>query len=63
MAVAAPSLPTLVARRRLAVSATLTVVGIAVSVLGDETVGGVLTVCSVAMLVFALHRFGRTGPE
>ncbi|HEX7668060.1 MAG TPA: hypothetical protein VF395_00670 [Polyangiaceae bacterium] len=50
------------ARRRVAVSATCAVAGIALSAVVDQTLGGWVTVLSVAALLHGLHRFGRTGP-
>jgi hypothetical protein len=51
------------ARRRVAVSATCAVLGIALSAVVDQTLGGWVTVLSVAALLHGLHRFGRTGPS
>ena len=50
------------ARTRLGLSATAALVGIALSTSVDPTLGGWLTVASVAALVASLHQFGRTGP-
>jgi hypothetical protein len=50
------------ARRRLAVSATVALIGIALSAVVDQTLGGWVTVLAVAALLHGLHRFGRTGP-
>lgn len=50
------------ARRRLAVTATAAALGIALSTMVDQTLGGWVTVVAVAALLQALHRFGRTGP-
>jgi hypothetical protein len=52
----------LAARRRLAVSATVAVIGIALSAVVDQTLGGWVTVAGIAALLQGLHRFGRTGP-
>ena len=49
-------------RRRLATTATVAVLGIAVSTIVDQTLGGWITVLGVVALLHALHRFGRTGP-
>jgi hypothetical protein len=49
-------------RRRLALSATAALAGIAASVAMDPALGGWITVAAVASLIFSLHRFGRTGP-
>ncbi len=50
-------------RARLAAYAALTLAGIALSVLSDSTLGGVVTVGALAMLIWTLHRFGRNGPD
>jgi hypothetical protein len=60
-AAAAPASEALV-RRRLAMSATATLAGIACSTVGDPAVGAWVTTLSAAALVWNLHRFGRTGP-
>jgi hypothetical protein len=49
-------------RRRIGVSSALVLAGIAASLVIDETLGGFVTVLSLASLVLALHRLGRTGP-
>jgi hypothetical protein len=64
MALASDADPSVVeARRRVALSATCAVVGIALSAVVDPTLGGWVTVLSVAALLHGLHRFGRTGPS
>jgi hypothetical protein len=50
-------------RARLALYAATTLVGIGLSVLSDETLGAVVTVGSMVMLIWTLHRFGRLGPD
>lgn len=50
-------------RKRLAIYAAATLVGIALSVMSDQTLGGVVTVGSATMLIWTLHKFGRSGPE
>jgi hypothetical protein len=50
-------------RARLALYAATTLVGIGLSVLSDETLGALVTVGSMAMLIWTLHRFGRLGPD
>jgi hypothetical protein len=51
-----------VARSRMAKSATAALVGIALSTAVDPSLGGWVTVGSIGMLIWSLHRFGRTGP-
>ncbi len=48
-------------RRRIAASATAAVAGIAISVVGYETLGGYVTVFAVVALIWSVHRYGRTG--
>jgi hypothetical protein len=50
------------ARRLVAVGATLSTLGIALSL--DSAVGlaGAVTVCGLATSLFGLHRIGRLGP-
>jgi O-antigen ligase len=50
------------ARRRIAFASAGTLVGIVLCIAVDQTLGGWLTVVCVALLLHALHRFGRTGP-
>ncbi len=49
-------------RRRIAISATVTVVGIALSTASESVVGGLVTVCGVVALIWNVHRLGRAGP-
>jgi len=60
---ATPIDPEVFVRRRIAASATFTLLGIAWSASGDSTLGGWLTTLSFAVLVWSLHRLGRTGPS
>lgn len=50
------------ARAIIALSATATLIGIALSVVRSEALGSVVTVGAFAILAWALHRFGRSGP-
>lgn len=50
-------------RSLLAVGVTTLVVGIAIAATGDPPTGGVVTVASLILLIYGLHRFGRTGPD
>jgi hypothetical protein len=52
-----------IARSRIAKSATAVLVGIVLSTAVDPSIGGWVTVGSVGMLIWSLHRFGRTGPS
>jgi hypothetical protein len=51
------------ARRRVRAAATGAVVGIALSVAVEASIGGILTAVSMVYLVWALHRFGRLGAD
>lgn len=51
------------ARTLLAVTATIALVGIALSVVGDAGSGAWLTVGALVGLIVALHRLGRTGAD
>lgn len=50
-------------RSLLAFAATCTAAGIAFSVTGSHGLGAWLTVGALVLLVFALHRLGRSGPD
>jgi len=50
-------------RSLLAASATITLGGIVLSVSGDSTIGGVVTVAALVSLIWCVHRLGRTGPD
>jgi len=51
------------ARRLLGVCATGAVAGIALSVADWPGVGGGLVVASLALMLYALHRLGRSGAD
>ncbi len=50
-------------RSLLAIGVTTVLVGIAIAATGDPPTGGVVTVPSLVLLIYGLHRFGRTGPD
>jgi hypothetical protein len=50
-------------RTLLAVGATTVLVGIALAATGDPSTGGVVTVLSLVLLIYGLHRFGRSGAD
>ncbi|MCC6902868.1 MAG: hypothetical protein IT377_28110 [Polyangiaceae bacterium] len=50
-------------RTLLSVGVTTVLVGIAIAATGDPSTGGVITVGSLVLLIYGLHRFGRTGPD
>ncbi len=50
-------------RRQLGIGVTTVLVGIAIAATGDPSTGGVITVGSLVLLIYGLHRFGRTGPD
>jgi hypothetical protein len=50
-------------RTFIGVSATLALIGIALSTVDAQTIGGWLAVGALVVLIWSLHRFGRTGPD
>jgi hypothetical protein len=50
-------------RSLLAFSATAALLGIAFSASGGQDLGSVISVAGVLLMVYALHRFGRSGPD
>ncbi len=50
-------------RSLLAFSATGTAVGIGLGVSGSPGLGAWLTIGALVLLVFSLHRLGRSGPD
>ena len=50
-------------RSLIAIGATTLLAGIGVAASGDSLVGAVLALPSLILLVYALHRFGRSGPD
>ncbi len=50
-------------RSLLAIGATTVLVGIAVAVTRDPLFGGAITVPSLVLLIYGLHRFGRSGAD
>jgi hypothetical protein len=50
-------------RRLVALGATVTVIGIAFSASGGQELGSFIGVGGVLLSIYALHRFGRTGPD
>jgi hypothetical protein len=51
------------ARSLLAFAATITVIGIAFSATRGEAFGGFIATLGALTFVYALHRFGRLGPD
>jgi hypothetical protein len=47
----------------LAAAATLTTFGIGLSAAENEDIGKWVTLTGLALLLYGLHRFGRTGPD
>ena len=52
-----------VARRFLLGGATLLPIGIALSAIGEGSVGSIVTILGLAGLIAGLHTFGRAGPD
>ncbi len=50
-------------RSLLALGATSVLAGIALAATGEPLLGGIVVVPSLVLLVYALHRFGRSGPD
>lgn len=50
-------------RTLLAIGATGTLFGIALSTGQQPTVGGAVTLLGLAVTIYGLHRFGRTGSD
>ena len=50
-------------RKRMAASATLTVLGVLTSLQVSETLGAWLTAGAMLTLVWTIHEIGRLGPE
>ncbi len=50
-------------RRILAIGASLSLLGIALSVTASQTLGAWLTVGSLLVMLYGLHRLGRLGPD
>jgi O-antigen ligase len=50
-------------RSLLAFAATCVAAGVAFSVTGSHGLGAWVTVAALALLVFSLHRLGRSGPD
>jgi len=50
-------------RTLLSVGATGTLLGIALSTGEQPTLGGVITVLGLALTIYGLHRFGRSGSD
>jgi hypothetical protein len=47
----------------IGVGVTTVLVGIALASSGDPDKGAVVTLASLLLLIYALHRFGRSGPD
>jgi hypothetical protein len=52
-------------RSRVLIGAGVTsvLVGIALCASGDQDSGAIVTLASLLVLIYALHRFGRSGPD
>lgn len=50
-------------RSLLAFAATVTVLGIGFSVAAGQEFGSYVSVAGGALYIYAIHRFGRTGPD
>jgi hypothetical protein len=52
-----------VARRFLLGGATLLPVGIALSAIGEASLGSIVSILGLAGLIAGLHTYGRAGPD
>ena len=50
-------------RTLIGVGATTVLAGIGLAASGESVIGGLVTVPSLVLLIYALHRFGRSGPD
>lgn len=50
-------------RSLLAFAATVSCLGIAFSASGSQEFGSYVSVIGAALFIYAVHRFGRTGPD
>jgi hypothetical protein len=50
-------------RLLIGIGVTTVLVGIALASSGDPDTGAVVTLASLLVLIYALHRFGRSGPD
>jgi hypothetical protein len=50
-------------RRRLALAASVTVVGVAMVGIHDSDVGSAIVLVGLLALLWAIHTYGRLGPE
>ncbi len=50
-------------RTLLAAAATGVALGLAVAVVGAADIGSIVTVGSLVLLIYSVHRFGRVGPD
>jgi hypothetical protein len=51
------------ARSLIGIGAITVLAGIGLAATGDASLGALLTLPSLVLLIYALHRFGRTGPD
>lgn len=50
-------------RTLIGAAATALLAGIGLAATGESLLGGLVVVPSLVLLIYALHRFGRTGPD
>lgn len=50
-------------RTMLGISATTVLAGIGIAASGDSLVGGLITVPALLLLIYGLHRLGRSGAD
>jgi hypothetical protein len=52
-----------VARRFLLGGATFLPIGIALSAIGESSLGSIVSIVALAILIAGLHTYGRAGPD
>lgn len=50
-------------RTLLAVALSVTLIGIALCASDHEALGSWITIAGLVLMIYGLHRFGRTGPD
>jgi hypothetical protein len=59
----APRADATTARKFLLSGATLLPIGIALSAVGESSLGSIVSIVALAILIAGLHTFGRAGPD
>jgi hypothetical protein len=59
----APRADAATARKFLVGGATLLPIGIALSAIGESSLGSIVSIVALAVLIAGLHTYGRAGPD